>query len=101
MTAGEWTAGPVTVAAGFRRRWRGLRPRAGGRALILAGRSAHTVGMHHALWFIGVTSTGEVATVRYALPGRVISVGSAHFVLELPPTHPPPPRHARLVIETG
>ncbi len=94
-----WLSPPVSVALGFGRRWRGLRPLANGRGLVLSGRSVHTVGMREALWLVGLNGDGLVTHVRYVIPKRAVVLAGARFILELPPTWPPPPVGSSLAIQ--
>lgn len=101
LSAGSWSAPAVPLAIGFGRRWRGLRAATGGNALLLRGRSVHTVGMKEALWLVGVTGAGRVIQVRYVVPGRAVILAGADFVLELPPTRPPPPLGSTITAARG
>lgn len=86
-----WSSGPVSLAVGFRQRWRGLRPRSQGDGLVLAGKSINTIGMVEGLWMVGITDVGYVVGVRYARPLRFFRLAGANLVLELPAGRPPPP----------
>jgi hypothetical protein len=85
-----WSSGPVWVAAGFARRWRGLRGREEGAALLLSGCSVHGVGMRRPLWTVGLDVAGLVVGVRRLDPGRLVWMRGAAWVLELPIERLPP-----------
>lgn len=85
----EWSSGPVVEAATFWRRLTGLRPVATN-ALLLRARSVHTVGMRHALGVVGLDEGFVVVGARTVQPLRVVLMGSARWILELPPDRPLP-----------
>lgn len=84
-----WSSGPVMEATTFWSRFIGLRPHAVD-ALLLRARSVHTVGMRHPLGIVGLDRGLLVVEVRTVKPDRVVLMGSARWILELPPDRPLP-----------
>ena len=87
-----WSSPPVSVARTFGARLRGLRPRAGDRALLLLGGAVHSFGMREPLWIVAIDRQGNVLRVGWLAPNRFGRMRHARFVLELAATVPPPPR---------
>lgn len=77
-------------ADSFRVRWKGLRPRAGGRRMIFRTSSVHGFGMREALWAVGLDANGVVVGVRQLNPGRIVWIGGARWIIELPIEEEPP-----------
>ena len=91
MVAGpEWSSGPLLWARTHRARWRGLRPRAQGRGLLLAGRSVHGRGMKETLRVVSLDAAGRVRRVALLHPGRVFVDAGARGIIELPVSRPAP-----------
>jgi len=90
----------VQVAGSFRTRYRGLRPRSGGRGLLVGGGAVHGVGMAEPLWLAFLDRTGRVLRVDVLPPGGFRRCPGAAWVLELPGDVPPPTAGARLVVRS-
>jgi len=89
--------GPVIVAERFGERFRGLRPRAAGRYLLLPTNSVHGFGMREPIWAAGLSDTMTVTQVAIVAPRRVITLRGAVWILEGPVTAPRPVVGATLV----
>lgn len=94
LVAGEWESPPLIVACRPSLRRRGLRPRAAGRALLMAGSSAHSFGMAEPLRVVGIGAEGRILSSVWLAPSRVVWIRGSRWILELPATHPPPPHGA-------
>ncbi len=92
LVAVGWRSGPLEVASGFGRRWRGLRPRCRGTGLLLGGGAVHGRGMAEPLMVVGFDADGRVVGVRRLDPGRFLRLPGAVMVAELATWRPPPPR---------
>jgi len=93
-----WRSGPLVVARGWRQRWRGLRPRPGGRGLLLRARSVHGFGMREPLGVVSLGPGGQVRRVGALRRGRLFWDPGACWVMELPLSRPLPPRGAVLAV---
>ncbi len=91
-----WRSGPLLVARTRRERWRGLRPRARGRGLLLAGRSVHGWGMREGLRVVSLDAAGRVRRVALLRPRAVFVDRGARWIIELPAARPAPPVGLRL-----
>ena len=81
---GGWRSGPLLVAQSRAQRWRGLRPRPGGRGLVLAARSVHGLGMAEPLGVVSLDAIGRVRRTARLLPGRLFWDLGARWVIEVP-----------------
>lgn len=79
-----WRSGPLLLARTHRERWRGVRPGARGRGLLLAGRSVHGWGMREPLLVLSLDSTGRVRRVALLRPRAVFVDLGASWIIELP-----------------
>lgn len=91
LTADDgWRRSGVVAAPRGRVAWKGLRPRPGDRAMLIRCRSVHTARMREALRIVAVSGDGRVVASTVAAPWRVVSVGAARWILELPQDDPGP-----------
>lgn len=91
-----WCSGPVFEADRFLERWRGLRPAALGRSMLLRGDSVHGFGMRHELVVAALDRDLEVIGVGLLRPRRLVWFPGAIWMLEMPPTTKPPLVGSRL-----
>jgi uncharacterized membrane protein (UPF0127 family) len=85
-----WSSGPVAVAVTFKDRWRGLRPSPADFGLLLKTRSVHSFGMKRDLLLIGLDARGTVIDTRTLRPGRIVTLPTVVFILELNGDRSPP-----------
>ncbi len=52
--------------------------------------SVHGFGMREALWAVGLDANGVVMGVRQLNPGRIVWIGGARWIIELPFEEEPP-----------
>ena len=93
---GTWESPPVLRALTFWQRWKGLRPAAAGRALLMKSGSAHGFGMKEPLLVVALDAGGRVLACRILRPGRLVWLPNTAQLLELPGDHPRPPVGALL-----
>lgn len=91
LVATAWESGPLEVALGFRRRWRGLRPRPEGIGLLLPGNLVHGRGMAEPITAVALDHFGRVTEAVMLAPGRFLRLRGARMVAEVPVGRPPPP----------
>ena len=91
IAAPGWGPWPVLVARTRVERWRGLRPRAPGWGLVLAGRSVHGAGMREPLRVVSLDAAGRVRRAAVLLPGGLFWDAGARWIVELPMSRPVPP----------
>ena len=96
LVADGWDGTSVEIASTFVRRWRGLRPRADGRSLLLETRSVHTVGMAEPIHVVFLDEALSVLEVRTVVPNRVCIGRGANWVLEMDERREPPTVGTRL-----
>ncbi|NNC92158.1 MAG: hypothetical protein HKN80_06665 [Acidimicrobiia bacterium] len=101
LRVGLWVSPPVILAVGFIERLRGLRPHSDGRALLLRGRSVHSIGMKESLWVVGLDREGVAIETRLLRPGRFRRIRRAIWMLEFSAAEPPPPIGSTLRRVTG
>ncbi len=95
---GRWISPPLSFAVTPLQRLRGLRPDPAGRGLLVRAQSVHGFGMRCALTVVGIDRSGGVCAIRRLRRRRIVVVGSATWLLELPTGWDPPPPHAGLVM---
>jgi hypothetical protein len=89
------------LARGFGERLRGLRRSPEDESLLIRTRSVHGFGMNRALLVVGLDKDLRVIGSRPLFPGRMVRMGQARYILELPIDAKPPRRDSVLRVERG
>jgi hypothetical protein len=100
LRAGQWSSGPLLLAATAPGRRRGVIPAMGPLGVLLATRSIHGWGLTEGVRWVGLDDTGTIVATGILEPRRLcVAPAGVGWMAEVPRWVPPPPlREAAKVV---